>query len=516
MTDPPDEPVVVSTRPTTIDDVIRIADGARVELSPDAVERIAASRAVVDRALAGPDLIYGLNTGLGSLRNERLPTDELVAYQDAIVASHAAGFGEPLPARLVRAAMAVRVIGIARGGSGASPAVARMLVEMLNGGVHPIVPSVGSVGAADLMHMGAIAEVAIGRGRAELGGQVLAGGDALRRAGLTPVRLAPKDGLALISANGMSVGHATLLVGRTRTLLATADVVLALSFEAAGANVSVLDPAVASAKGPAGHVDAAAHLRRLMHGDRRGSTGGLSVQDALSFRVGPQVHGAARAVLDLLEQAVQTELEASSDNPLVSIDGERLISNGNFEPVFLALALDALRPGLAHVGQLSDRRMSHLWDRLMDAPDAATPAGIWRLTRDVHSTYMRYAAASRYAVLRSLAAPASLDVPPLDHGVEDHATNATEGARVTARALDALADILAVELLVARAAIVGTSGHDGHRADLGRGTAAASDLVEEALAALGGDAPSDAAHAAVRRLLDGSLLRAADDATATA
>jgi histidine ammonia-lyase len=516
MTGQPDEPIVVSTRPATIEDVIRIADGARIELSSDVLERIAAGRSVVDHALAGPHLVYGLNTGLGSLRNERLPIDELVAYQDAIVASHAAGFGEPLPARLVRAAMAVRVIGIGRGGSGASPAGARMLVDMLNAHVHPVVPAVGSVGAADLMHMGAIAEVAIGRGRAEVGGEVVDGGQALRRAGLMPLRLGPKDGLAMISANGMSVGHAALLVGRGRTLLAAADVVLALSLEAAGANLSVLDPAVASAKGPAGHADAADHVRRLVDGGHLGVTDGRSVQDPLSFRVAPQVHGTAREFLGLLERAVLTELESSSDNPLVSIVDGRLISNGNFQPVFLALALDALRPALAHVGQLSDRRMSHLWDRLMDAPDAATPAGIWRLTRDAHSTYMRYAAASRYATLRSLAAPASLDVPPLDHGVEDHATNATETARLTGQALDALADILAVELLVARAAIVGPGQPDGQRVDLGRGSAAAHDLVEETLAGLGDGAPPDVAHAAVRRLLDGPLLRAADGATSNA
>jgi histidine ammonia-lyase len=498
--------IEVSAGRVAIADLVRIARGARLELTPDAIGRIEESRAVVEQALAGPSLVYGLNTGLGHLRNERLATDDLIEYQDAIIRSHTGGFGPPLPNDVVRAAMAVRLIGITRAGSGASLAVARTLTAMLNAGIHPIVPTFGSVGASDLMHMAAIADVAVGRGSAEWQGAVLPGGDALRGAGLEPLALAPKDGLALVSANGVSIGWAALVTDEAGRLVAAADTVLALALEAIGGNMSIIDPAVAAAKAIDGQRAAAEHLARLLEGSRlcsRDTTS--SVQDPLSFRVGPQVHGAAREFVTFLSKAVETELNAADDNPLVDIAGKRLISNGNFQPVVLALSLDALRPALAHLGQLSDRRMNHLWEIAFRAPDSAMPSGIVRMTRHGRGMFHRYAAASRYAHLRSLAGPASLDIGPLDNSVEDHATNATEAARVSAEALDALADVLAVELLMARALLM----DDERRAKLGSGTGPALEALDQALAGISEDAPSGEAVAATKKLiLEGDPARA--------
>ncbi|HEY6057170.1 MAG TPA: aromatic amino acid ammonia-lyase, partial [Candidatus Limnocylindrales bacterium] len=472
--------------------------GDRIELSSDAIVRIEASRAIVDRALEGSDLVYGLNTGLGSMRNRRLPNEELVAYQEAIVGSHDGGFGPRLDAELVRAAMAVRVVGITRGGSGASLALARTLVEMLNARVHPAVPAIASVGAADLGHMAAIGQVAVGRGWAELDGERMPGAEALRRAGIEPLHLAPKDGIAMISANGVSIGHGAVIVDRAAQLIDVADVALAVSLEAIGGNPSIVDPVVARAKGIAGQAVSADRIRWLLAGSARCAPGGASsVQDPLSFRVGPQVHGAAREFVGLLGRAVEAELNASDDNPLVDIEAGRLVSNGNFHPMVLALALDAIRPAIAHVGQLSERRMSHLWASLMSAADVLLPSGMWRLTRDTRGILLRYAAATRYSTLRALADPVSLDVGPLDHGVEDHSTNAPETARRTDEALGVLADILAVELMLARAILIDGSS----RASLGRGTSAALDLIDAALAGIAPDAPSDEAHAAVRTAL---------------
>src|ERR687887_31609 len=264
------------------------------------------------------------------------------------------------------------------------------------------------------------------------------GEEALRQAGIAPLRLAPKDGLALVSANGVSIGWASIVADRAATLVEAGDVVLAISLEAINGNLSIVDPAVAVAKGIPGQTAAADHLRRLLAESRVGGVDNQSsVQDPLSFRVGPQVHGAAREFVGLLGQAVETELNASDDNPLVLADG-RLISNGNFHPIVLALCLDALRPALAHVGQLSDRRMNHIWERAFGAPDVALPSGLLRMTRHGRGRFHRYGAATRAAALRALAAPVTLDIGPLDNGVEDHATNAAEAARVTADALDAL------------------------------------------------------------------------------
>ena len=503
MTTIADDVVRISAAPITPDELVRVARGAALELAPGAIDRIRESRAVVERALSGPALVYGLNTGLGHLRNERLSTEDLIAYQDAIIRSHAGGFGPPLPTEVVRAAMAVRVVGISRGGSGASLGVAEALVAMLNAGVHPVVPTFGSVGASDLMHMAAIAEVALGRGSAEVGGEVMPGSDALHEARLPTLALEPKDGLAFVSANGVSIGWAALIADQAATVVAGADVVLAISLEAIAGNTSIVDSAVGQAKGIAGQIAAADHLRQLLVGSRLCSSDAAgSVQDPLSFRVGPQVHGAAREFVGILRDAVDMELNASDDNPLVVPADGRLISNGNFHPLVLALSLDALRPALAHVGQLSDRRMNHLWERAFRAPDSALPSGMMRMTRHGRGMFHRYAAATRAGLLRAMSAPVSLEIGPLDNGVEDHATNATEAARTSAEALDVLADVLAVELLMARALLI----DDETRPRLGEGTRRALAIVDDSLAGLPEDGPSGDAEVIIRILLTDGLL----------
>jgi histidine ammonia-lyase len=498
--------VVVDDAPLRVADVVAIARGADVALGPVALERIRASRAVVDRLVAGDELVYGLNTGLGHGRNERLPVEVLEASQAVVVRAHAGGFGQPLPIEIVRAAMAVRVAGIARGGSGASPAVAETYVALLNARVHPVVPLVGSIGASDLMHMAAIALVAMGEGQAELDGEHLPGADALARAGIVPLRLSPKDGLTVISANGVSIGHAALVLDGATRIADASDLVVAMSMEAARGNPSIVEPAAAAAKPVPGQAVVATRIRRFLEGSGLSVAGGAeSVQDALSFRVAPQVHGAFREVLAFATAAVDGELAAMDDNPLVSVDENRMISNGNFHPMLLALAMDALRPALAHVGQLSDRRTGQLWDRLAADTGAFTADAFERMSR-YGSPLLRYSGAARAAELRTLVGPATLDVAPVDLGVEDHATNAPLAVRRTHEALGVAMDILAVELLTATA-ILGSA--DETRARMGPRTRAALELVAASLAALGPGVSSAVVHAAARDLLDGPLLAAA-------
>ena len=489
--------VEIGARPPTIEDVCLVADGAPVRLSPDALRRIAASRKVVDGLVNGETLIYGLNTGLGHMRDERVPIEALRTYQEAIVAGHAGGLGARLPARIVRAAMFTRLTGVAAGGSGLSPAVALQLVEMLNRGVGPIVAEIGSVGASDLMHMAAIAQVVIGRGKAEVEGDILDGADALRRAGLQPVVLEPKDGLALISANGVSVGRSALVVARARLLAEVADLVVAISLEATHGNISIVDAAVATAKGIDGQTRSSDRIRALLSGSERCQPGAAaSVQDPLSFRVAPQVHGAFRESIRIAADAVEAELSAMDDNPLVVAAEGRMVSNGNFHPIAMALAVDALRPAIAHVGQLSDRRMGHLWGPLIDglvtdmtgSPDAIGSA----------APLLRYAAATRVAEMRELAGPVTLDIGPLDLGVEDHATNAPVAAARTEQALLCLVDVLAVEALIDRQILASTE----LRTTLGAGTRAALEDVDDALGAGPPNDESAVIHGKVRdRLL---------------
>jgi histidine ammonia-lyase len=455
-----------------IEDLLAVAGGARVELDDGVRARIAASRAVVDRALDAGEAVYGLTTQVGHGKDTRLSEEEIRGEQRFLVMSHSGGIGPPLPAEVVRAALAVRLNGIARGGSGAGVAVAEILAAMLNAGVHPVVPETASVGAGDIAQMAGMAQVAIGMGRAEYRGEVVSGGEALRRAGIAPLILSGKDGLALISANGVSVGQAALVVARAAAVAEAADIAAALSMEATGANPSVLHPAVGRAKPIPGQVAAAEHLRVLLAGSALLEPGGArSVQDALSFRVVPQVHGALREYITAARSAVAAELSAAADNPLVSVPDQALVSNGNFHPVVLAIAFDALRIALAQVGQLSERRMSHLWDAFFRQLASGPPPAV------AYGLQLR---------------PATLDTPPLDLGVEDHGTSAPLSVRKADAALGLLADLLAIELLLARDVLAAAPV----TLALGAGTGTALRMVEQTIAAA--DPWPDAVHRALR------------------
>ena len=357
---------------------------------------------------------------------------------------------------------------------------------MLNADVHPVVPEIGSVGASDLAPMAGMAQVAIGQGRAEYQGEVLPGGEALRRAGITPLVLSGKDGLALVSANGVSIGHAALVVARAEQAAEAADVAAALSMEATAANPSILHPAVARAKGIPGQAAAADHIRELMSGSALFEAGAArSVQDALSFRVVPQVHGALREYVAAARNAVTVELNSADDNPLVSVPDQAMISNGNSHPMVLAIACDALRIALAQVGQLSERRLSHLWDgfmhHLMGPP-----------TSPLYGLQLRYPAAALFPELKQLAAPATLDTPTLDLGVEDHGTSAPLSVRKTDTVLGLLEDLLAIELMLATDLLRLTPT----KPVLGAGTAEAFRMVEESITLA--DPQPDAVHRALR------------------
>jgi histidine ammonia-lyase len=482
--------VVVSDEPMSLEDLITIVQGAQVAVDDAVRARMAAARAVVDLALAADEAVYGLTTRVGHSRDTRLTTEEIRGQQLFLIMSHGGGVGPALSVPIVRAALAVRLNGLARGGSGASPAAADVLVAMLNHGVHPVVPGVGSVGTGDLPSLAGMAQVAVGSGRAVYQDELLPGGEALARAGIEPFTPSGKDGLALISSNAVSIGHAALVVARARRIADLADIAAALSMEALGANPSILDPAVAAAKAIAGQSAAMDHLRQLLEGGSLVEPGAAhSVQDALSVRVVPQVHGALRHFTAALDHAVTQELNAAADNPLVSTAAQTLISNGNFHPMVMAIAADALRIAVTHVGQLSERRMSHLWEALSAEFDRGRPR-----VAPVGMA-LRYPAAAVFSELRHLATPATLDTPPQDLGVEDHSTGAPLTVRLTDRSLDLLEDLLVIEMLLARDVL---SGAEDSSRRLGRGTGAALQLVEKAIGA--GLAP-DELHRVVKHHL---------------
>jgi histidine ammonia-lyase len=341
--------------------------------------------------------------------------------------------------------------------------------------------------------------VAIGLGKAEFGGREVPGEKAMRAAGIEPATLAPKDGLALVSANSVTVGWGALLLGSAARAIDLADAVAAMSMEAIGANPSIVDPAVAAAKGSRGQEVTSARIRAMLAGSERTGPGAtVAVQDPLGFRVVPQVHGAMRDLHSFAGQALAAELNGLSDNPVVAIEETRLVSNGNFHPMLPALAIDGLRPAIAHVGLLVERRNGYMFDT-----DGWTSASFSTAMRpDLTGVMLRYPAAAGYTRLRQLADPVTLDVPSLDLAVEDHSTNAPEAIARTEESLQVLEDLLAVELMQACGILTRLEASP----KLGAGTAPIFDAIVELWKAAGAAASTAEIHSTVRAALtDGRI-----------
>jgi histidine ammonia-lyase len=363
-----------------------------------------------------------------------------------------------------------------------------VLVEMLNANVHPEVPSGGSVGAGDLGQMASVGQVMIGRGRAEFGGEVMAGADAMARAGIEPLHVEPKDGLTILSSNAVAIADAARAVERAEGAAAIADVVAALSLEATSGNPSIVQPAVGDSKPFPGQIASCAAVTGALEGSFLLAPGAArSVQDPLSFRVIPQVHGAFRDAIAAARHAVEVELNGRGDNPLVSIGDEAMVHNGNFHPLVMAIAFDHLRIAMTHVGQISERRMSHLWDLFFEriAGSGVPPPG-WT-PPELFGLQLRYPAAATFSALRHLAAPATLDTPPLDIGVEDHATAAPLTVRLAGEALGLLEQILSIEALMAND-VMDTA--QAPASPLGTGSGPLSATARAAIDAPGGERSS--------------------------
>lgn len=506
---PVPNPVRISTGDMTLEEVVAVSDGAGVHLADDALAVIADSRRVIDTAIARGDAIYGVTTGVGHARDERLPPDALRAMQPVLIEMHVGGMGDPLAPDRVRAGLVARLNGIARGGAGASLELAQGIAALLNHGIHPVIPDRGSVGAGDLGQLALVGRVLLGRGEVEVAGRRSDAATALAAAGLAPLELQPKDALALIASNALSIGHGALVVRRARHVLDLADLVAAVSMEATHGNPSILDPAVASVRGSDGQQTTSDRIRRALRGSARTDVAAaVSVQDALSTRVVPQVHGACRDVLSSMADALTRELNAAADNPLVDVASGTAISNGNFHPMNVVLATESLRVALAHVGQVAERRMGHMWDAAVTSlgmsaegpPGAGGAPPTGGFPPVFAGLGLRYPAAARYTRLRQLANPVTLDVPTLDLGIEDHAPNTAETMTAGEEAVDIVEELLVIELLIAMVLL----GPDGAH-DVGSGTAQVLAVVGEELGRLPPGALPDAVHGRVTAVLRGSL-----------
>ncbi|MGQ0733950.1 MAG: histidine ammonia-lyase [Acidobacteriota bacterium] len=438
----------------TVEQLLAVADdGLAVVIAPEAESRVAAARAVVEAMAAGESAVYGVNTGFGSFAETRIAHEDVAALQINLLRSHAAGVGEVLPVRAVRAAMALRANVLAKGYSGIRLETLRTLVEMLNRGVHPRVPSRGSVGASgDLAPLAHIACVLIGEGQVWDGRQARPALEALAEAGLSPVTLGAKEGLALINGTQVSTGVAALTLAACERLARNADVAAAMSIDALQGSAHPFEARIHEARGFAGQATSAANLARLMEGSPINAAHAACgrVQDAYSMRCAPQVHGTARDALAWIRRVLETEMNAATDNPMVFVETGEMVSGGNFHGAPVALASDVMVLALAQLATISERRS----ERLVNPALSGLPAFLTR-RGGLQSGLMiaQVTAAALTSEIKTLAHPASVDSIPTSANKEDHVSMSMAAALKAERAAALAVHVLAVEILCACQAI---------------------------------------------------------------
>jgi histidine ammonia-lyase len=435
-----------------IDDVWAVAvERAPVALSEEAKERMRAARDVVERAAHGSrEHTYGINTGFGRFVSESIPEELSEELQVRLLRSHASGVGDPYPDEIVRAAMLLRSNALAKGYSGARIETAELLVKCLDRGLLPYVPSRGSVGASgDLAPLAHLALPLIGEGQAWVEGELCSGDEALARVGLEPLRLQAKEGLSLVNGTQFMTAFGALGLVRARRLVKAADLACALALEALQGSRTSFFPQIHAARPLRGQQDSAANLLRLLEDSAiiEAHRWCDQVQDAYSLRCAPQVHGAARDLLDYVAYTVTTELNAATDNPLVLVEDDLLVSNGNFHGQSLAFALDALAMAVSELASISERRVERLVNPNLSG---GLPAF---LTADggLNSGFMipQYVAASLVSENKALCHPASVDSIPTSAGQEDHVSMGNAAGLKAWQVIANSERALAIELLAA-------------------------------------------------------------------
>jgi histidine ammonia-lyase len=432
-----------------IDDVERVAFGAATaELGPQALEQIAASRALIDRVVADGTPTYGVNTGFGRFVDVHIAPEQAAQLQLNLLRSHACGVGEPFPDEVVRAATLLRANALAKGTSGVRVEPVRLLLDLLAAGVVPLVPSRGSLGASgDLAPLAHLGLVLVGEGQARFRGETLPGADALARAGLEPVVLAAKEGLALINGTQFMAAIGALVLARARRLVKLADVAAAQSLEALRASRTPFAPELQALRPHPGQMASAANLYRLLDDSEIVASHRWCgrVQDAYSLRCAPQVHGAVRDAVAYAEGVVAIELNAATDNPIVLAERGEVLSNGNFHGEPVAIALDTLKLALAELASISERRIERMLNPALSngLPPFLTADG------GLNSGFMiaQYVAASLVSEDKVLVHPASADSIPTSAGQEDHVSMGATSAVHLWHVCANVERVLGIELL---------------------------------------------------------------------
>ena len=445
------------------------AADTHVTIAPGARQKVAAARAIVDRFAAGDAPVYGLNTGLGGNLAHRLSPGELEAFQVKLIRGRCIGVGPPFPEATARTMLLCRLIGLARGGSGISPSVLDQIIAMFNAGLSPVIPARGSIGAGDLGLVAHLGAMVIGLGDVWHRGARCPAADALTACGLLPARLGPKDGLAIVNASAVTCGYAARVAASLADLLVCSAAVAGLACEGYAANPAIFDARLADARPATGQARAAATFRAVLAGSYLHAPGAArSIQDALSFRVLSPIYGPAISTFATLVDAIETEVNAAADNPLV-LPGGDILSTANFHTPAIALAFDSMAIVLVHLATASAYRVFKLMnDRLSGLARYLSPVG----GSSTGYNSLQKTMVALHAELRLKATPASLDCLPVSDGVEDHAPQTPLTIRKLDEQIELAWAMLAIEALASAQAV------DLRDAvELGAGTRLAFDAV---------------------------------------
>jgi len=464
--------VMIDGQSLTIDSVLDVARfGHKVELTESAKVKVEIARKFVDEIVDSKKVVYGITTGFGKFSDVVISKEETQDLQTNLIISHSCGVGNPFSEEIVRAIMLLRVNNLAKGHSGVRSETINTLINMLNEGVHPIIPEKGSLGASgDLAPLSHMVLVMLGMGEATYKGERLTGEEAMNRAGLSIIRLTSKEGLALINGTQVMTAVGTIASYEALQLLKLSDISAAMTVEALNGITDAFDPRIHAVRPHQGQMDTADNMLRLLKDSGLTTRQGeIRVQDAYTLRCIPQIHGASKDAIKFVVDRINIEINAVTDNPILFPEDGVVFSGGNFHGQPMALPFDFLGIALAEVANVSERRIERLVNpSLSGLPAFLTPHG------GLHSGFMiaQYAAAALVSENKVLAHPASVDSIPSSANQEDHVSMGTIAARKAKEILFNAQNVIAIELLCAAQAI-----DFGDASKLGKGTKVAYDVV---------------------------------------
>ena len=437
----------------TLKELVEISrNHTKIELTEDAIQRMEKSRKLVDDYVDEGRVVYGITTGFGLFADVVISKDQTKLLQKNLILADCCSVGNPYPIEIVRAAMLLRINALAKGFSGIRISTVQLLIDMLNSGIHPVVPEKGSVGASgDLSPLAHIVLVMLGDGEANYKGSIVSGPDALKAEGLEPVELISKEGLALINGTCVLTAVGALATYDAVKVLKLADISAALTIEALSGIIDAYDEKVHLARPHKGQMNVAKNLLKLLK-DSKATTrqGEVRVQDAYTLRCIPQVHGASRDAVEYCLLKVEIELNSATDNPLIFVDQDQVISGGNFHGQPMAIAFDVLSIAVAEIANISERRIERMVNPALSGLPAFLVSG-----GGLNTGFMvpQYTAAALVSENKVLAHPACVDSIPTSANQEDHVSMGSISARQSREVLENVMRVLAIELMTAAQAI---------------------------------------------------------------